>query len=544
MNIVVRGDGTIWVNGKKLDITGTKFKTNTYYSGVPPLNFGVGDMWINSATGSMAEAKLVTIDDEPRIVWFDVSGDTVKNQEFEAVSVIIASVLNQMADAVDTAVQSVGGGTSGTITRSVILATPSIVNVTGVSCSVEARILDAGVYNVATLRYKVATIDSNGEKVVRADNVVPKIGGEVLVIPITGLSRNTGYTVELTCYKPDTPLSFTPVVKTVSFTTSSVYIETPVITLPAANALFNTGFKVAVSPFTVTGGTDTHEKTRVVIKKTDGAIVSNTEVLTNKTSFTLPSNVMDKNTSYILEISRKGIALGWSAVGTVNFTTVDMLEIEYLLVGGGGNTRASGNMPDGAHSGGASGGEVLQGIKTIIVGNYNIIIGASASSSSAFGYTARAGNSASTEGRTGSYFPGATGWNGASASNGGDARYEAAAAGQDGVIWLDGVKYAPGGGGASNAAPAAGGAVGGGRGVLTGGTPTSAQNGAANTGAGAGGVYAGYGSASAYAYGGSGVFKFRYPGTEVKHTGGTYTISGGYVWVTFTTSGTLTITKV
>ena len=136
----------------------------------------------------------------------------------------------------------------------------------------------------------------------------------------------------------------------------------------------------------------------------------------------------------------------------------------------------------------------------------------------------------------------ANGWNGTSASNGGNAHYEAGEAGQNGVAWLDGVMYAPGGGGASNKAPGAGGAVGGGYGVITNGTPTSTQNGTANTGAGAGGVYAGFGSGNRYAYGGSGIFKFRYSGSTVRHTGGTHTISGGYVWVTFTTSGTLTIT--
>ena len=217
--------------------------------------------------------------------------------------------------------------------------------------------------------------------------------------------------------------------------------------------------------------------------------------------------------------------------------------VEFLLVGGGGNTVAFDNTTSGSQSGGASGGEVLQGTEHIQIGSTStIVIGASASGSSAFGHTARAVNSATTEGHVGSEFPGANGWNGPSASNGGYSHNDIeGVAGQDGVVWLDGVKYAPGGGGASFTVGGAGGAVGGGQGALFGTSPTSAQNGAPNTGAGAGGVFT-YGNGDRYAYGGYGVFKFRYQGSTIRHTGGTHTVSGGYVWVTFTTSGTLTIT--
>jgi hypothetical protein len=69
-------------------------------------------------------------------------------------------------------------------------------------------------------------------------------------------------------------------------------------------------------------------------------------------------------------------------------------------------------------------------------------------------------------------------------------------------------------------------------------TPTS---GSTNTGGGGGGGAAYYSLMTDGASGGSGVVIIRYAGTVAKATGGTITITGGYVYHTFTTSGTFTV---
>jgi len=108
-------------------------------------------------------------------------------------------------------------------------------------------------------------------------------------------------------------------------------------------------------------------------------------------------------------------------------------------------------------------------------------------------------------------------------------------AGGTGSFWLDGNCYAGGGGGrgaaiiASQAIGGVGGQGGGGNGA---GFTTTAVNGVVNTGGGGGGTLA------AATNGGSGIVKMRYvSGSITGATGGQTSVSGGYVYHSFTASG-------
>lgn len=125
------------------------------------------------------------------------------------------------------------------------------------------------------------------------------------------------------------------------------------------------------------------------------------------------------------------------------------------------------------------------------------------------------------------------GANGSATSNGGI-----------GTVWIDGNRYAGGGGGyrtqASLSSNGSGGAGGGGNGAIseagTGNTLRLASSGSANTGGGGGGNPSGFPSDGTWS-GGSGVVKIRYAASSSLATGGEITISGSYVYHTFTGSG-------
>ena len=113
--------------------------------------------------------------------------------------------------------------------------------------------------------------------------------------------------------------------------------------------------------------------------------------------------------------------------------------------------------------------------------------------------------------------------------------------GGNGFTWVDGNTYGGGGGGSTTnyiyGTGGTGGTGGGGNGVIV----TTASNGTSgdvNTGGGAGG---GYSALYSTAGGGSGIVIIRYPGVSPLATGGTITYVSGYVYHTFTGSGTLTI---
>ena len=422
------------------------------------------------------------------------------------------------------------------------VSTVAIANITGVSASVDVDVQKFGftVSPMVGVEYR----EQGQTAWLRTSTIAATTLGNIS-IPMSGLDLETVYEARGFVIDPKNP-DILSVGDILLFSTTSAFIAIPIVSVSGYPDSISTTPTLSTSAFSAVGLADTHLATTWRAKQGGTVVWEAVGDTVNLTSIDIPSGYLEPNIEYTFEAIHIGQTLGASAVGSISATTANTLLVEFLLVGGGGNTTAI-DTGDGGNSnvqsGGASGGEVLQGTEHILIGSTStIVIGASASSSSAFGHTARAGNSTSTVVPYSSESPGVKGWNGSSASNGGDAHYAAGDAGQDGVAWLDGVKYAPGGGGASNTAAGAGGAVGGGRGVMTYTNPTPAQNGAPNTGAGAGGVWAGTYSGNRYAYGGTGVFKFRYPGSTVRHTGGTHTVSGGYVWVTFTTSGTLTIT--
>ena len=188
------------------------------------------------------------------------------------------------------------------------------------------------------------------------------------------------------------------------------------------------------------------------------------------------------------------------------------------LGGGGGGYETVGGFNGG--SGGGGGGKTAgHGLGTSGQGNNG------GDGSSYNGYGAGGGGGASAVG-------GSTG--NAVAGNGGN-----------GSTWLDGTTYAGGGGGGCYSggggyAIGSGGTGGGGSGGIYGGSiTTTGTAGGVNTGGGGGGT--GYTGSTTSTWlcppGGSGIVKIRYAGSTQRGTGGTVTITGGYVYHTFTTSG-------
>lgn len=275
----------------------------------------------------------------------------------------------------------------------------------------------------------------------------------------------------------------------------------------------------------------------------------------------------------------------WIAVAATSYA------IDYLIVAGGG----------GGGSGGGGAGGVITGYNVPVVPgtSYSLVVGAGGSGvtsnpsttgnntagavSTGFGYTALGG------GRGGTQGGGAIGVGGTGGSGGGSSYdYLIAASGTvgqgyaggkanqasfggagggggagevggngtliasnisrggkggDGIVWPpgSGTYYGGGGGGGANtdttpAGPSTPGLGGGGydpAGIHS--YTGAAVSGIANTGGGGGGneVQGGAGGA-----GGSGIVIVRYQGSASRATGGTITISGGYVYHTFTGSGT------
>jgi hypothetical protein len=228
--------------------------------------------------------------------------------------------------------------------------------------------------------------------------------------------------------------------------------------------------------------------------------------------------------------------------------------LDYLVVGGGGYGANYPNFPTGAPGGG--GGVVSGSIRflprftlDVIVGNggtgststpaeasiidtispageFFVYAGGGLQGSSGNPQFNIAGPSSnySQGGAGGSSSPGFTFTN--NGANGG--------VGGSGSVWLDGITYAGGGGGFGTFFIGTGT---GGSGQAGGGTGASdsgaGSNGAANLGGGGGGSQPGFAS-----NGGSGIVKMRYiSGSVSGATGGTISVSGSYVYHTFTGSG-------
>ena len=321
--------------------------------------------------------------------------------------------------------------------------------------------------------------------------------------------------------------------------------------------------------------------------------VTNTE-LTNTASCWTVTNL---TSSLSQSVALRNVNV--STVSSTCFTCLSgsltsSLNVDYLLVagGGGGGAGASGNGPG---AGGGAGG-LLSGSYTLQPNsNYNIVIGSGGAggvtnlqngsngqNSTAFGYTSigggggagnqSTGSSGGSGGGSGAHIgtaisgglatsgqgniggPGGAGNNlyagggggGASSAgtqwiyNAGPGYLSYAGSGGSGSQWLDGNYYAGGGsGGGGNSYginPGTPGIGGGG----TGGDEQfqiAATAGQANKGAGGGGG-ASF-SPITGASGSTGVSIIRYPGTTQLIGGGNVTISGGYVYHTFTSTFTI-----
>lgn len=284
----------------------------------------------------------------------------------------------------------------------------------------------------------------------------------------------------------------------------------------------------------------------------------------------------------------------WGTPALANSYVADSIGVlaDYLIVAGGG-AGGSGNSTEHGGGGGGAGGYLAFISQTINPGSYPVVVGAggagvvdargSSGASSTF-------NSQTAIGGGGGGVPNTTAFNGGSGGggssfnfntggtgtsgqgrNGGNGQYYGAGGGGgagavggnatqtgilgnggnggDGSTWLNSVAYAGGGGGGSGTETGdvfggTGGSGGGGTGAgvifatATVGTPTA---GTANRGGGGGGGAALNFSRTTGASGGSGTVIIRYPGTVAKASGGTITITGGYVYHTFNSSGTFIV---
>lgn len=289
------------------------------------------------------------------------------------------------------------------------------------------------------------------------------------------------------------------------------------------------------------------------------------------------------NTSNTVLEAYNGIA--WTSLGTSGAN----YNVDYLIVAGGGG----GGQTIG---GGGGAGGLIQGTTSVTAATvYSISIGAggtgapgangyenggggSGASTTALSFTAVGGggggnynnntNGATTGGsgggmgaaNSGGPMSGTAGQGnagGVSSSNqnsgaggggasavGNNATSGSPGAGGAGINWQTlGTFYAGGGGGGARNPSGGTGAAGGSSIGGTGGTGTgSGTNATANRGSGGGG--GGYDNGSATmgsgGNGSSGIVIIRYAGVEARGSGGTITTSGGYVYHTFTTSGTFT----
>jgi hypothetical protein len=292
------------------------------------------------------------------------------------------------------------------------------------------------------------------------------------------------------------------------------------------------------------------------------------------------SNVVLQNSGASLSLVYFDNNKGWVAYSGLSSAIIGTYAVDVLLVAGGGSGGGS------TGGGGGAGGLIYQSnILTNSGSQYPITVGAgggppanqatgsNGSNTTGFTYTAIGGGKGALTYSGGSPAPGyqatsggsgggGASYNGYSPTNGGSGTSGqgsaggsssngdggggggAAANGTNGNgsgqagpggagLPYFGNYYAGGGGGGSGTNAGSGGSGGGGAGSNS---ATAGVSGTTNTGGGGGGGwnYSGGGGGG----GGSGVVIVRYPGNMQKAVGGTVTITGGYVYHTFNSSGT------
>ncbi|MFB6403477.1 hypothetical protein, partial [Pseudomonas putida] len=138
-----------------------------------------------------------------------------------------------------------------------------------------------------------------------------------------------------------------------SFSTAAsfVYVATPIITGPAANATdVPEQPTLASSAFVVVGGTDTHAASQWRIRSADGTYAapvwdSGTDAVNKLTAVVPAGKLLPGQLSYYLQVRHQGTAKGWSEWSTESKITTraqfaNVIGIAMLATGGGAGTWA------------------------------------------------------------------------------------------------------------------------------------------------------------------------------------------------------------
>ena len=88
----------------------------------------------------------------------------------------------------------------------------------------------------------------------------------------------------------------------------AVSIATPIISIEGEPSNISLSPTITTSPFTVVKGSDTHVATTWILRDDNGNIIlSSYNNTINKTSFTLPNNLLSPDTSYTIEVKHIGV---------------------------------------------------------------------------------------------------------------------------------------------------------------------------------------------------------------------------------------------
>lgn len=110
-----------------------------------------------------------------------------------------------------------------------------------------------------------------------------------------------------------------------SFSTGAVIIVTPTITVEGSPSDVPESPTLTASPFTVQNGSDTHLNTDwEVLRQSDAQVIwSSPADAVNLTSITVPSGILQENTTYIFRVRYRGTTYGESGYGSDTATTLN-----------------------------------------------------------------------------------------------------------------------------------------------------------------------------------------------------------------------------
>jgi hypothetical protein len=339
-------------------------------------------------------------------------------------------------------------------------------------------------------------------------------------------------------------------------------VATPTNTSPASGTTgVNPGQVLTASAFAALYGY-THANSQWQISTSSGfgtTVYDSGTSGSATTTLTTDASYLSTSTTYYWRVRYKASDGTWSAYSTAfSFTTSSAFgfTVQVFLVGGGGGGAGGGYVAGAGGAGGyTTNASPFLGIGntlTISIGGGGGGAGYGGAASSGGATTANGGGGFATNytangGQGGQAFTGGTG-----GSGGGSGHYShrnppgGGAGGSNGSNGGSNAEFSGGSGqGTTTYAFADSGtslyAGGGGAGSANGG---GGNNGSTNSGGGAGGAGGNYGGSTTGATGGSGVALIRYLGSSAKATGGTITgPTGGYMYHTFTSGGTFTVTS-